>query len=309
MKLARVFLVASLFAGMFVLPMAVRATDNDGPDDCLKAHEDWGDAPEHVLAYPGVIGHFPTCSAPSAPGTQTFACTPISTPPGPTGFVKHLSPAGGGAYFLGCYPTAAGFEGIDTETDGKINQPSVGWSLCLPGATTDCVETAFGLTFDQDECYGDGSDAGLISPPVFAPCVPATVTFNMTSCAIPRQAFLNILIDMNEDGDWNDNFQCPSGACAYEWAVKNAPIFLTSPCGPVTSPSFLVGPRSPNGRGWMRITVSDTPVNDDFPWAGSATLPGAQLLFGETEDYPVTIQSSTPATPNSWGRLKKIYRD
>jgi hypothetical protein len=288
--------------------MASLATDKDGPDDCQKASEDWGDAPEGVLAYPGVTGHFPTCSTPTAPGTQQLACPAISTLPGLTGFVRNLQFPGPGAYWLGCYPTPVGFMGIDTETEGKINTPSVGWSMCLPGATTDCVESAFGMTFDQDECYGDGSDAGLKALPVLTPCAPATVTFDVSACAIPRQFFLNILVDMNEDGDWNDNFQCPSGQCAYEWAVKNVPIALTSPCGPVTSPAFLVGPKSPNGRGWMRITISDMPVNDDFPWAGSATMPGGSLRGGETEDYPVAIQYTTPSKAGSWGQLKRIYR-
>ena len=34
----------------------------------------------------------------------------------------------------------------------------------------------------------------------------------------------------------------------------------------------------------------DQPVNDDFPWAGSATLAGGRLQGGETEDYPLVIR-------------------
>ncbi|MBI5836760.1 MAG: hypothetical protein HZB25_05925 [Candidatus Eisenbacteria bacterium] len=308
MKLVRMFLLVALTTGMFALPMTATATDVDGPDDCQKPTEDFGDAPEIVLAYPGVPGRFPTCLAPSAPGTQTLGCAPISTPPGPTGFVRHLTFAAMAPYWLGCYTSPGGLLGIDREGEGKINSPSVGWSFCLPGATADCVESGFGLTFDQDECYGDGSDAGLLSMPVFTPCSPATVTFSMASCLVPRQVFLNILVDMNEDGDWNDNYICPDGTCAYEWAVKNSPLVLPGICGPVTSPAFPVGPKSPNGRGWMRITVSDTPVNDDFPWAGSATMPGGSLQNGETEDYPVAVQNHTDSKNRTWGQLKKIYR-
>jgi hypothetical protein len=306
MKIAYRILLLTLAAGLLTLPPKVMATDVDGPDDCQKAHEDWGDAPEHVLAYPGVMGHFPTCLAPSAPGTQQLACPPISTPPGPTGYVRHIQ--GPGGYWLGCYSTPGGFMGIDTDPDGKANSPAVGFSACAPGSKTDCVENAFGLTFDQDECYGDGSDAGLLAPPVLTPCAPASVTFNAFTCAAPRQVFLNILVDMNEDGDWNDNFVCPSGVCAYEWGVKNALVVLPPGCTPITSPSFMVAPRSANGRGWMRITLTDFPVSDDFPWAGSAGTAQAAFQGGETEDYPVAIQFTTGSRPGSWGQLKRIYR-
>jgi hypothetical protein len=45
----------------------------------------------------------------------------------------------------------------------------------------------------------------------------------------------------------------------------------------------------------MRITISDTPAPTDFAWAGSANLAGGSLAGGETEDYPVTI--NTPPVP------------
>src|SRR6476660_7700693 len=70
-------------AVLFSLPPSLApATDVDGPNDCLRDIHDYGDAPEAIPAYPsGVLGHFPTCVAPSAPGTQEIACTPpLSTP-------------------------------------------------------------------------------------------------------------------------------------------------------------------------------------------------------------------------------------
>ncbi|MBI5835777.1 MAG: hypothetical protein HZB25_00905 [Candidatus Eisenbacteria bacterium] len=306
MKLVRVFLFAAVAAGLMLLPPIAMGTDKDGPDDCLRTLiEDMGDAPEDIPAYPGVMGRFPTCAFPSAPGTQTLACPPISTPPGPTGFIRHLQL--GNSYWLGCYLTPVGPQGIDSEPDGKTNTPAVGMSVCHPGLPTDCVEKAFGMTFDQDECYADGSDAGLHVMPVFLPCAMAGVGFTTFNCDGPRQVFLNILVDMNEDGDWNDNFPCPTG-CAYEWAVKNVPIPLPPGCATLASPPFLVGPRSQNGRGWMRISLTDEPVNDDYPWAGSATTPAGIYRGGETEDYPVAVEFTTDSKPGTWGRLKRTYR-
>jgi hypothetical protein len=297
-----------LTAGLLALCLSVCAShalahDVDGPD-CGQSRIDFGDAPEGVLAYPGVIGKFPTCTGFVLPSTQEFACPPISAPPGGSGFVRHISnPA---LYWLGCHGDAAsGPAGIDSDPDGKVNQPAIGLSACgqFP---TDCVEAAFGLTFDQDECTADGSDAG-VTPPTLVVCSAATVSFDTYNCAQPRQAFLNILVDMNQDGDWNDNFQCnaPGTPCAYEWAVKNVPIPIPPGCAPHVSPAFMVGPLP--GHSWMRVTICDEPVPDDFPWNGSVGA-GGYLINGETEDYPVDIQIRTPAAPGSWGHVKALYR-
>jgi len=281
----RVLVLASCLAS------AVHATDVDGPDDCTRPNQDFGDAPEGtaVLAYPGVPGRFPTCIAPGPIGTQNVACVPpISSAPGPAGYVKHNSAVGAPIYWLGC--GAAAPMGIDSETDGKVNNSAIlGASSACALIPTDCVEAAFGLSFGQDECYGS-TDAGVLRPNLRT-CKPATVTFTTSNCATAAlTVYLNILVDMNHDGDWNDNFQC-AGACAYEWAVKNATISLPVGCNTLTSPSFLVGPNA--GQGWMRVTISNAPVNNDFPWAGSATMGG--LRGGETEDYPVVIRKPAVA--------------
>jgi hypothetical protein len=151
----------------------------------------------------------------------------------------------------------------------------------------DCQETAFSMSFGQDECYNDPDfDAGLRQPPGFTACTRDSFTFDAFNCDAQEAvfAYLNVLLDMNEDGDWNDNFLCPAG-CAPEWAVKNVLVQLPPGCSRVTTPGFLVGPNG--GEAWLRITLSLDPVGDDFPWNGSA---GAGFLVsGETEDYPVTI--------------------
>ncbi|MEP7029075.1 MAG: GEVED domain-containing protein [Candidatus Eisenbacteria bacterium] len=295
--------MAALCAFSFTLPQPALAHDVDGPD-CGQQRQDFGDAPEGVLAYPGVLGRFPTCTGLAFPSTLDITCPPISAPPGPSGYVRHL--LFGDNYWLGCYGApGVGPSGIDSDPDGKTNQPATGFSACgqFP---TDCVEAAFGLTFDQDECYADGSDAGVKTPPSLIVCETSTVTFDTYNCTpAPRQAYLNILVDMNQDGDWNDNFACNAGTCAYEWAVKNVVIAIPPGCVTQTSPAFLVGPQP--GPGWMRITICDEPVFSDFPWHGSMGM-GGGLHNGETEDYPVDIQIRTPALPSSWGRVKSLYR-
>jgi hypothetical protein len=206
-------------------------------------------------------------------------------------------------FWLGCYGGAPGTElGLDSESDGKVATPAAGVSTCS-GISTDCIETAFGgMTFDQDECYFDGSDAGLQNPQTYIVCSTPTFTIDVYACA-PRNIILNVLVDWNEDGDWNDTFDCSPG-CAYEWAVKNHTVALTAGCNTIVVPPFLVGPNP--GYGWMRISVSENPAADDYPWNG--TLSMVQFLGGETEDYPVVITDATPTDRSSWGRVKTLYR-
>jgi hypothetical protein len=307
---ATVFTLTLMF-GSLALAAPSSATDSDGGDDCAKSiMEDWGDAPEGVLAYPGVIGAFPTCRAMNVVGTQEIApgCAPISTPPHVTGHIFHRQGPNLGvpSYWLGCYVDPAGLRmGIDRDPEGKMNQPAQGVSFCDQGPT-DCVETAFGLSWDQDECYGDGSDAGLASPPSLLACQPSSLIFSTHNCAgQARVVFLNILVDMNHDGDWNDVDLCSKpGACVYEWAVKNVTITLPPGCGSITSPAFLVGPDP--GPSWLRISLTDDPATDDYPWAGGAGLSG--FIGGETEDYPAMIEGTVPTLPSTWGGVKTLYR-
>jgi hypothetical protein len=264
----------------------------------LRAPVDFGDAPEGVDAYPAVPGCFPTCIAAGPAGTQTTACLPpLSSAPGLTGFVRHVHPTGGGGYWLGCPPSLGSPpQGIDPEGDGKMNAVGLGASACLATLAVDCSEAAFGMTFGQDECYGS-TDAGVAAAITFTPCTSSSFAYQAYNCGPTRQVYLNVLVDWNQDGDWNDNFQCATG-CAYEWAVKNVLIPLTPGCNFLVTPAFLSGPNA--GNGWVRITLSDGPVTNDFPWAGSATIPGQSLSDGETEDYPVTIAEPCPPY-DDWG--------
>jgi hypothetical protein len=293
-------------ASCLTFAAAASATDRDGGNDCLNTIVDWGDAPEGVLAYPGVTGRFPTCRQMNLVGTRDVppGCPPLSTPPGITGHIFHRPSETGAPYWLGCYSDANGLPmGIERDSEGKVNQPAVGFSVC-DQRTTDCVETAYGLTFDQDECFADGSDAGVTSVLDFPTCQASAVTFTTSSCAAaPRVVVLNILVDLNHDGDWNDAVLCGT-ACAPEWVVKNLPITLPPGCGTLTSPAFLAGPTP--GPSWVRISLSDGPIDDDYPWAGGAGEGG--IAGGETEDYPGAIQQAVPAVPSTWGSVKASYR-
>jgi hypothetical protein len=314
MRVSLLGLCLALLASPLSASRAI-ATDVDGPD-CGRVIHDFGDAPEGIdTGFLGRIGHFPTCIAPGAPGTQEFVCPPRSSPPGLTGYMHHVQD-GTANYWLGCYQTLQGLAGIDSEADGKVSIGG-GPSACNPSVTTDCTISSFGPIFGQDECAFDG-DAGVV-PDVFIACYPGAVRFRTANCGGDRTAYLNILVDMNFDGDWNDNMPCfdplsiycflpcaPNEPCAHEWAVKNLPILVPAGCADQVSPTFRVSSRG--GPAWMRVSLTDVPVDDDYPWAGSARRPGGVYVGGETEDYLTQIIEPDKAKSSTWGGVKLHYR-
>lgn len=300
--------------GLVALALAAPAARAQSP--CASQVDDWGDAPECIPAYPtGIVGHFPTCLGQCGLGTQELSpgCVPISSPPGPTGYVHHFKALSSPAprFWLGCYPNALGLDGVDSESDGKVNTPAVGFSACSPAQGTDCVEVAFGgMPFDQDECYGDATDHGIPSQVVFPVCSTYQLLYNTANCGPNAFAYLNICVDWNEDGDWNDAFQCEVQpgvtTCVYEWAVKNVGVIIPFGCATLPSPAFATGPMV--GNTWFRISLTQDIVPDDYPWNGSAGAPGGVFQGGETEDYPATIETPVPTSNGTLGKLKAMYR-
>jgi hypothetical protein len=287
--------------------LGVRApSKNCQPDVCGFAYTDFGDAPEGIPAFPtGAPGRYPTCIVDTQPGTQEIACgAALSTPPGATGYVEHVAGWSDAVYFgFGCGGNPAKLS-VTSETDGiEKFGPLPGVipsevSQCSPGATIYQYDPAFaGLYWGADEVAG-GADAALSAAPTFPVCQRRWITYSAFACAgQPITAYLNVLVDWNMDGDWNDVVVCGSGAtgtCIPEWAVKNVAVTLKPGCNTLDTPLFWTGPRA--GSSWMRMTLTAAPVSDDFPWRGSApAIAGDPGYFagGETEDYPVTFTRPT----------------
>lgn len=302
-------LLPAVLASSFLLGFASAslASDVDGLD-CGRIVIDYGDAPEGLpfTSTAGtVVTHYPTCLAPGAPGTQEAFCAPRSTAPGPTGYMRNYNTFPS-HYWLGCFDLPnIGLTGIDDDIDGKVGPPG-GPSACSGGPTDGDVFYAPN-GYAQDETYGDG-DAGLYSAQFVAPCgsPPTPLRFQTANCGNETTAYLNVLVDLNFDGDWNDNINCPVSGCAHEWAVKNLPIAIGPGCQDHFTPPITGGPLW--GVTWLRITLTDGPVDDDFPWAGSANRPDGQYAGGETEDYMIQVVAGDPVKSSSWGRVKTLYR-
>lgn len=286
-----------------------RADDVDGLD-CGRIVIDYGDAPEGI-PYNGPLGpvlcKYPTCLNPGPVGTQELFCAPISTAPGPAGYMRNYNTFPS-HYWLGCFDLPSiGLTGIDDDIDGKVGPPG-GPSVCS-GGPTDGDLILPPNAFAQDEDFNDG-DAGVYPGQILVACFAQPLNFQTANCGNETTAFLNVLVDLNFDGDWNDNLDCssvwPATGCVYEWAVKNRPITIGFGCQNQVTPPIYGGTQE--GMSWMRISLTDEPVSDDYPWAGSANRPDGQYAGGETEDYLIHILYPDPVRKSTWGQLKTRYR-
>jgi len=238
---------------------------------------EYGDAPEGVLAYPatGVIGMFPTCVG-----------------VGPAGFAYHA-------------PWPYQFFGPlkDFEMDGNAG-------LC-PGF----------VPYDLDECFMDG-DAGLIFPGSFtisagsivacagSPggtmgpiCAPglwgATADIHVVN-SHPQTAYLNVLMDWNQDGVWAPSVQ---GACsAPEYVLIDFPIpgGFVGPLSGLAPPGFMLG--GDPGYVWVRFNINPFPIGDPN-WDGSGMFED-----GESEDYLLLVDVPVGSQETNWDCLKSFYR-
>jgi PKD repeat protein len=230
---------------------------------------DYGDAPEGVIAYPatGVIGNFPTCKG-----------------VGPAGYIEH---GGNHDTFLGNHS--------DFEDDGNEGNCPV-----------------FSGIYDQDEsCYE--SDAGLWSPDAYTIVDSSGILLVKLLCEefegkalgytcsmakwgeninlwydthYEEGAYINVLIDWNQDGSWGGSSRCGEGddlVFAPEHAMKNywVPGAANGLISSFNPPDFKIGPKS--GFVWARFTITNDPI--PLPWDGSGSFDE-----GETEDYLIRIE-------------------
>jgi hypothetical protein len=228
---------------------------------------DFGDAPEGALAYPssGVIGQFPTCVG-----------------VGPASWIEH---AGQGQLYLG--------PKVDLEAGGNAGQ----------------CPTFNPNTYDQDEGIKDG-DAGLLKPRAYTirgavgseQVYPLSLAIGLLYLGNAndspgwgvnldievhnrrtdgREAYLNVLMDWNQDGKWQGSVLGDTGAVP-EHALVNFPIpaGYDGPLSALNPPSIKLGPNA--GYVWSRFTISERTVAAN--WTGDGIF-----ADGETEDYLLSI--------------------
>ena len=138
----------------------------------------------------------------------------------------------------------------------------------------------------------DQGDDGVILPLSLPSCCWSTFDYIVNVIAPNTDLWVNVWIDWNRDGDWDDTLDCPEGP-APEWAVQNQFLFnLPVGSNQITTPAILPWhPENGTENVWMRITLSGQ------PWRGGSNPgakgnagsgPQAKYAIGETEDYRIT---------------------
>jgi hypothetical protein len=135
----------------------------------------------------------------------------------------------------------------------------------------------------------DQGDDGVVFPLSLPHCGWATFNYDVTVVNPGTNLWVNVWLDFDRDGDWDDAPDC-SGGPVPEWAVQNQYLF-NLPAGQhqITTPAFLSWhPKKGMQEIWMRITLSEQ------PWTGGSNPgelgnggsgPQAKYEIGETEDY------------------------
>jgi len=136
----------------------------------------------------------------------------------------------------------------------------------------------------------DGGDDGVSVPLALPDCGWATIEYSVTVVAPGTDLWVNIWLDWNRDGDWDDTLtNCLAGPTP-EWAVQNQFLYdLSAGQHKIRTPAFLCW-HNPSGleKIWMRITLAEQ------PWTGGSNPgqlgnagsgPQAKYAIGETEDY------------------------
>ncbi len=128
----------------------------------------------------------------------------------------------------------------------------------------------------------DQFDDGLNNIFIISNNSSQTVTFEVTDLLAPSSNLtVNILIDLNKDGDWEDEG---------EHAVRNQKIITTTNQEEViiSDPFSTIG--TTPGPTWLRITLTRHNISN-APWNGTMTgyAPTIPFEYGETEDWKVYL--------------------
>jgi len=253
-------LVSALILGLALSATAFSAVQPQGAQAQAPARPDLGDAPASTNNFGVPMQWFPG-SGPAQFPTVFFPGNPMTGPRhanSPTVYFLGNSGAGG---TITCENQAD--SGPDCDVANNINPPA--------------------NTPDQD-----GGDDG----PVWAAfgnitaCQQKAYRFWVTVLpGAPTTAYVNSWYDFNQSGRWGETFVC-GNLNVDEWIVKNQMITFPGPgTYAFATPVFNAAPNpSPYGR-WARITLSNTPLPLNSPYARQGSGPTQGWPLGETEDY------------------------
>ena len=232
-------------------------------------YRDYGDAPNGVVAYPrtGVIGHFPTC------------------PSSGSGTIRHGNDSGNFFMFFGCSlcPPTAETGGNRGMCWGEFNRDDDNGLTGTPAYTI-----VDGRVVEQfRSAYTESNTIGAVCQ--MAEWGSNNLDMMWNNSTLDQNAFVNVLIDWNQDGEWGGTVTCPDGHTTDEHVLKNYRL-PSAAAGPGLGvhrgddpPDFRIGPNS--GYVWARFTIGPNPI--PLPWTGNGDFED-----GETEDYLLKVGSA-----------------
>lgn len=145
---------------------------------------------------------------------------------------------------------------------------------------------------DMDEVTeGHFGDDSLTLPPLMGACAANPITINgYANSGDEGGMFLNVWIDWNQDGDWNDALidNCPTE----EWAVKDHPVAN----GAFSEQPIVIAPEFPSDLDpnyWIRVTLTPNPLDQDGETDQYSHAGGQEngcFEDGETEDFYLPIE-------------------
>ena len=145
-----------------------------------------------------------------------------------------------------------------------------------------------------NEADRDGVDDGVyLESLFFKDCGMMEFRYKVTVGApVLAMRYVNIWIDFNRDGDWDDTLTCKQGSQLVkvpEWAVQDQAIAGALAPGAYnfsTTPFMAMNPPSSKAPMWLRITLSEAkaPIASGLGLADGRGDPNG-YRFGETEDY------------------------
>jgi hypothetical protein len=220
---------------------------------------DLGDAPDRsnnseggmrAYAQPWVGARYPTVFDDGS-GTGPFGPVHLNNP-----LVAHLG------------------QTITAETEADVGLDEDGVNNINPSANSP----------DHDE-----GDDGVAMPLNLPDCEWTTFDYEVTVVEPGTDLWVNVWLDFNRDGDWDDTVDCPDGPVR-EWAVRNQYLFdLPEGQTTITTPAFLsTHPEGTHEQIWMRITLSEQPWrfgSNPGTRGNAGSGPQEKYEIGETEDY------------------------
>ncbi len=235
---------------------------------------------------PSEVAEFDLGDAPDSDGVRSQRMTAYTG--GPLGVVD--------AHF----PTL--FSDQDGQPSGPIHLSPLAVAHLGETATTE-IEADGGPDEDgvnniepaTDKADQDGGDDGVIFPIPMPSCGWASFDYLVNVIDPSRDLWVNVWIDFNRDGDWDDDTSTDplmgdGERFVTEWAVRNQLLFgLPEGLNQISAPAFMSWhPEKGPEEVWMRITLSEIPFrggNNPGVTGNAGSGPAEGFEIGETEDY------------------------